>query len=230
MGNYGQMGVCAVRFSRLVNGGVPDYSNSSGAWCAIAAGQVAFAENTVAGDDINEKDACGQLQVIRKREDLPNRINLTQVEFLLSDPRMIELATESPTITLGGQVIGYASLARTGCVSISAREGVCMEVWSENWACTDLATDWPYIRTVFPKVFLNGGARTLQSGLSRVSLVGFGQPNALIDSGPAQDFPSDLVDLAGQYFKAEFYDDDLPDCGPDEEGVQSYLLLSSLSS
>lgn len=229
MGNFGQMGICAVRFSRLVSG-VPDYSNESGAWCAIAAGQLAFAEDVVSGNDIAELDGCGNLQVIRKYEDKARRINITQLEFLISDPRMIELATESPAITLGGETIGYASIARTGCVAVDPREGVCMEVWSENWECTDLATDWPYTRTVFPKVFLNGGARTLQSGLSRVSLVGFGQPNAAIGEGPAQDFPSDLQALNGRYFKAEFYDDDLPTCGPDENGLQSYLMLSSLSS
>lgn len=229
MGNFGQMGICAIRFSRLVSG-VPDYDSETGAWCAIAAGQLAFSEDSIAGADIAEIDACGELQVIRKYQDRPRRINITALEFLISDPRMIELATESPAITLGGEVIGYSSIARVGCSGITPREGVAMEVWSENWACTDLSTDWPYIRTVFPKVFLNGGARTLTNGLSRVSLTGFGQPNGAFGSGPAQDLPDDAQANNATAFKHEFYDDDLPDCGPDENGDQSYLVLSSLSS
>lgn len=230
MSNNGSISLCAVRFSRLINGGVPDYSNVAGAWCAIAAGQLAWSEDIITGDDIAEKDACGQLQVVRKYQDIARRINITALDFLISDPRMVELATESPTITLGGEVIGYSSIARTGCSGVAPREGVCLEAWAENWACTDRNTTWPYTRFVFPKVFLNGGARTLQSGLSRVTMVGYGQPNALIGTGPAQDFPDDAVANDPSAFKHEFYDLALPDCGPDEEGVQSYLLLSSLSS
>jgi len=230
MGNFGQMGVCAIRFGRLINGGVPDYSNAHGAWCAIAVGQLAYAEDQVVGADIAELDACGDIQVVRKYQNKARRINITALDFLIADPRMIELATENPTVTLGGEVIGYVAIARTGCSGVAPRQGVSMEVWSENWNCTALDTKWPYTRTVFPRVFLDGGARTLTNGLSKVAMAGYGEPNPKIGEGPAQDFPEDVELYANNGFMYSFYDDALPTCGPDESGVQDYLMLSSLSS
>lgn len=225
---YSEMSICALRVSRLVNG-VPDHNNVSGAWCAEGIGQVAYTVDVVAGDDVAEKDGCGQLQVVRKYQDLERRATISAIDFLSSDPRLMELMFELSTITLGGEVIGVIHQARTGCTGASPREGVCVEAWSENWDCTSLNSRWPYRRTIFPKATLRYNGKTMQSGLIRLHAEGFGEANNAIGSGPAQDFPATLTS-AKNWFAAEFFDDDLPTCGPDETGAQTYQRLSSLSS
>lgn len=227
-GPYTSMSVCALRFSRLTSDGTPDYNNSSGAWCATSVGQVQVTPDIVTGPDIAVLDACNQLAVVRKYDDKIRRVNVV-IELIARDPRLIELVTELPAITDFGQTIGYIGQLDVSCGGSTPRNGVAVEVWSENWQCTDLYSDWPYERLILPKAFLHLGAETKQAGEVRLRFEGFAQANSNIGDGPAQDLPADLA-AASNWAWSVFFDDDLPDCGPAEGGAQSYIAMSALSS
>jgi hypothetical protein len=230
MGDVQQMSICAVRGSRLVANGTPDYGNASGSFCAEGVGTLTYSFDVVTGTDVAELDGCGQLAVVRKYPDRLRRVNITALEFLTQNPRIPELFTESTGITAFGDVIGYITSADMNCTGAAAKNGIVLEAWSEQFQCADFHPDWPYVRTVFPKVFLRLSGKTLSNGAIRLRMEGFGQPNSNIGDGPAQDFPSDLAS-ATNWVHAEFNDDDLPDCGAsDDVGTHDYIAMSALSS
>lgn len=230
MGDVQQMSICAVRGSRLVANGTPDYANSSGSFCAEGVGTLTYAFDVVTGTDIAELDGCGQLAVVRKYPDRIRRANITALEFLTQNPRIVELFTESDAISAFGDVIGYITKADMGCTGAAPKNGIVLEAWSEQFNCADFDADWPYVRTVFPKTFLRLSGKTLTNGAIRLRMEGFSQANSNIGSGPAQDFPDDLAESTN-WVHAEFNDDDLPVCGPtDDAGTHGYRAMSALSS
>lgn len=219
--------ICALRVSRLDETGAPDYDNENGAWCATGIGSLAYSFEKLTGADIAETDGCGNLAAVRKYEDKIKRSNLT-LEFLTTDYRLGEILAEQPVITDGDDVIGTVVQAKLGCGVVTARHGVIVEAWAEQYQCADIHPTAPYRRFVFPKAFMTPAGGTLQTGLNKIRFEGFSQANNNFGDGPFLDLDAlNVADFPSltNWVEAELDDTELPDCGTGE-----YLALPAAPS
>lgn len=219
--------ICALRVSRLDATGSPDYGNPNGSWCAKDAGSLAYSYEKLTGADIAEVNGCGNLAAVRKYEDKIKRANLT-IEFVSSDYRLLEIMAEQAIIADGDDVIGTLVQAKLGCGVVSARHGVIIEAWAEQYQCADIHPTAPYRRFVFPKAFMTPSGGTLQTGLNKVRFEGFSQANNSFADGPFNDLdplnPTDNPSISG-WIEAELDDTELPECGTGE-----YLAIPAFAS
>lgn len=216
------IGACAVRVSRLLDNGTPDYGNSEGAF-AFCGGISKFEHDfeIEKGDNVFERDACGKPVVIRKYPD-----TVTQATFTLtmakSDYRLNEILGISTLLEDGGDPVGHAVLAGGGC-DTSDPTKVAIELWSELWDC-DVAADPPYMRAILPLCYLTPKGYTREGKVSLPVFEGFAQSNANFDDGPFGDL--DMLTGVTGWCYAEVDDDGLPTC-PDP---LDYIALPSGSS
>lgn len=219
--------ICALRVSRLDETGAPDFGNASGAWCATGIGSLAYSYEKLTGADIAETDGCGNLAAVRKYEDKIKRANLT-LEFVTTDYRLGEILAEQPVLTSGDDVIGTVVQAKLGCGVVTARRGVVIEAWAEQYQCADIHPTAPYRRFVFPKAFMTPAGGTLQTGLNKIRFEGFSQANNNFFDGPFNDLDAlnieDTPSLTN-WIEAELDDTTLPTCGTAE-----YLAIPAFSS
>lgn len=210
------LSICAIRATRLNANGSPVGGNTVGAVTLVGGiGSLKWTAQYVTGDDIAELDGCGNLAVVRKYQDRLKRFDV-ELDFLVQSHELREIIYDATLLTSGGNVVGHADLVDTACSAAAAKNGVCIEAWSENWECNQADAAFPYQRVVFARGFFTPSDGQLQRGANHVVLKGYAQPNTNIGNGPFNDFPSSLTSLSN-WARAAFDDTALPsastDCG-----------------
>lgn len=207
------IGVLAVRASRLDTDGTPDFGNSAGAF--VLCGGVSTFEHgfeTEAGSSIFQRDAAGNPCVNRKRVDDVKYTTFT-LTLCRKDPRFDELVLEDQATLLtdlSDYPVGSGVRASASCGSVSTRNGVLIELWSDLQDCDLPASPNPYSRAVLPRAYLTPQGFTREDGVSLPVYSGFATANANIGNGPFDDF--DLTEDVDDLIYFDFGDDELPDC------------------
>lgn len=206
------IGANAVRVSRLQADGTPDFNNAIGA-LAFCGGISTFEHDfeIEAGADLFERDAAGNACVIRKRADDVKRVTFT-LTMCRSDYRLDEILGVATSViqTPGLNVVGRAFQAAQGCGTPVVRNGVAIELWSEQWDCNTALAAAPYMRTVIPRAFLTPAGFTRQNGISLPVYKGYGQVNNNFGDGPFGDL--DLLASLTNWVMADLDAAALPTC------------------
>lgn len=210
MGPSSIIGAFAVRVARLTSDGTPDFDNPTGGFMlcgGISTFQHDFETDT--GEDIFEKDARGQACVIKKQEDLTKRVTFT-LTMCKSDYRLDEILEVAAAVEDGGEVVGRTFHPAAGCGSEGGKNGVSLELWSEQWDCDAPLAGAPYMRTVLPRAYLVPAGFTRQNGVSMPVYNGYSIPNPNFGDGPFGDL--DLLASTTGWAMADLDDTVVPSC------------------
>lgn len=209
----GQRSACIVRATRL---------GSDCSWVegdnnmVVAAGLVTLTmtPEVEEGTKFEPKDACGAISWTAEDPDVVKRYTL-EGEFNFFDYALKEILTNSAVI-LGNasspwedKVIGAASPGSNTTPS----NGAALEIWVKTAVgtgpCGDVADVPPYVRHVFPRVFLRPGDRTFANDPATMKVSGWAGPNGQWGEGPYGDWTG-ADPLPADAPHVELYDTDLP--------------------
>lgn len=131
-------------------------------------------------------------------------------ELCVLDAPVIEALAGGSVFTDGSDIVGWQATTEA-TVNVN---GVALEVWSMAWNGRQRATKdgnpatW---RTGFTKTTWQVGEITYENGFAKIPLTGVGEVNDQFLSGPADDWPQDLVAPWGYFLD-----------GPPPEGITGY--------
>lgn len=210
--------VCALRATRLGSDCAPLTGISDGA-VAVAIATINVTSDVQEGTKFEPVSGCGEVVYTAEDPDIIKRKNIT-MELHLQDFELFELLTDA-TVLLGasdgeyaGQVIGIEEPGP----STARGNGVALEVWTKTafgtGACAADGSNPPYVRHVFPRVFLRPGDRTFENAHAPLALAGTANANPQWDEGPWGDWPVE-GGLSGSTPHARFFDTAIPEssCG-----------------
>lgn len=201
-----QIHACRLRVTKLDATGAPA-PGASNAYVTDALASLEFGWETETGEEITEKNACGEIIVNYKAPDSIKRGTVT-INLLTPDPELEEVLTAGALLTEGAAV-GFAAPP----IGAMSEELVSVELWTKRINAGVLDGTFPYARWVYPKVTkLRPGNHThAQANLGR-SFVGEAHENENWGNGGFNDWlaASDRV-----YQWLPVADTDLPEvsCG-----------------
>lgn len=140
-----QVQACRIRVCRLEADGVP-LPGANNLYVSNALVSLAFAWQVETGDEITEKNACGETVVNYRGDDNLRRGNLT-IKILTPDPQLSELLSNGSVLTSGDRV-GYAA-PPLGPVNTDA---ISIELWAKRIRDGRLDDAFPYAWWVYPWV------------------------------------------------------------------------------
>lgn len=188
----GSARVCALRVVRL-DSTCAIVKGDNNAVVSSAIVRLQSSPEYDAGEELIQKNGCGDICLVVKNLDKLKRMNLT-MELCTRDMELIELLTGASLYTEGADVIG---LSRRG-IGASDPDPVSLELWTkaipsgQSGACTGVgATSW--WRWVYPRATFTLGDVTHENGIGLVSLTGFADPNPYWVNGPFNDWPADEI-------------------------------------
>lgn len=178
-----QVQACRIRVCRLEADGVP-LPGATDLYVSDALTKVAFAWDVLAGDEITEKSACGEIKVNYRGDDNLRRGNVT-ITLLTPDPYLSELLSGGDVLTGTSGAKGFAA-PELGPVGIDA---VSIEIWKKRIFEGRLDPTFPYARWVYPWVdHLRAGDHEHNSGNLPMEFVGEAYENDNWLDGPTQDW------------------------------------------
>lgn len=199
-----QFGACAVRISRLLTNGTPDYNNATGALC-ISSGINKFKHDfeIEKGKEIFEVDACGTPYVTFKLDDI-NKWATFELTLGRTDDRLTDILGLGTRLGPSNAPYGFTVDAGAGCQP-GAQRAVCIEMWRQRRQC-GVAMNPPYKRVVLPFCKLTPQGFDSADSVALPVFSGFSFPNANFLDGPW----NDLDELVGNsnFVYAEVLDDD----------------------
>lgn len=198
-----QFGACAVRLSRQAADGTPAYGNTSGALC-IAGGVNKFSHGfeIESGDEIVEKDACGNPVVVFKLDDKTKWATF-ELTLAKSDDRLPELLGLGQLLGPTNAPVGHTIDAAGGC-DPALQSSITLELWRQRKDC-QTAMDPPLKRVVLPGCKLTPQGFDSDASVALPVYSGICQVNGKFGNGPW----SDLDELVGKenWVYAEVVDD-----------------------
>lgn len=205
----GSLQLCRLRIANLEPNGVPD-PGAGNVYVTDAMVELGFELELSTGDDLEQKNGCGDICLAFRDCDRLKRLNMT-MQICRPDPEIFAMTTGGETQVDGETVKGFAPAA----VGAVCPNGVMIEAWTKAWDTSAQAVDHPYWRWVFGKTTWQPGPTTLNNGLLVPTLTGFGYENPNAHDGPANDIPS-YVDTDRLY--VVFRDTSMPEatCGASE--------------
>lgn len=184
----GSTSVCTTRFAVLESDGQVDVGDDM----MIVTDQtirVTFEPNLVTGEDMTQKNGCGEIHVAQKDLDVPNRYNIT-IQLTYPDPEIFAMLLGAPTYTSGGDVIG-AQAPPLGSIPDGQENGTSFEFWTKRVGAGGQAQDYPWWHFVFPKVRWQPASRTAELAPMVTEYTGIATENVNWFNGPANDWPLD---------------------------------------
>lgn len=172
----------ALRVSRLGADGAP-LVGPKNAYVTDAFMKASFTPEYTAGDEIEEKNAHGEVCVYYQGPDVMKRVSLS-LSLCNPDPALTQLITGGTLLLpqTGDDPLGYASPA-TG--EEGTPNGVALEVWSHAIVNGRPAPTNPYWHWVFPYAKLTfTGERAMENGRMGNEFEGWGLGNAEFGKGP----------------------------------------------
>lgn len=181
-----QIGVCRTRVASLdtdgtVLGGTTQYVTD-------ALLKATLKPNFEAGDEIKEKNGCGDVYVDFKGADSLLWYDV-EFEFLTPDPYLLGLIVPlSTTLTAAGGKVGWASPD----IGSQTSNKVSIEFWTKRVSGGALSSSFPYAQHVLAGVQnMRLGDRTIDANAQHAVVDGQAVDNANWFDGPNNDWPSD---------------------------------------
>lgn len=205
--------LCGVRVARLDDSGVPD-PGATNLYTTDKMVDLSLSPETVAGDEIEVTNGCGDVVVDFADEDREKWWNLNAT-MATPDFELLELLTGGILHTLAAD--GNVGFGVRSLRTASGHADVSIELWTKRVIDGILATDGkPYWRWVMPRVNnvrLDGDLNFQQDNLP-VSVMGEARENANWFDGPLNDFAT-LSDVSADRAWQYVMDSDIPDtqCG-----------------
>lgn len=171
-----------LRVSRLLAGGWID-AGASNLYTTDSAIEVVSTPVYADGSDLEQRNGSDEVCVSYKGPDSYKRHDLT-ASLCTWDAELLELLCSDNLITSAGNTIGaqFETDPNTAYV--------CIEGWQTVIEGGEPTGE--YIRTVWPRTRWRHGARTRNSGISTIPLVGTGFANQNVGLGPAGDWPTQM--------------------------------------
>jgi len=177
----------ALRVTKLGVDGTPDDTADCPVYITGGFIRFAFTPEYSDGDEIEVKNAAGEVCVYYKMPDTLKQITFN-LELCDPDPILTQALTGGDILADGTdptKAIGYAS-APAGAETTP--NGVAIEVWANAISGGKIATDLPYWHYVFPYAQMRlSGERALENGNLATVFEGRGVGNLAFGSGPALD-------------------------------------------
>lgn len=175
---------CAMRVARLDSNGVPTPGADN---LYVTAGLITLTATPEYrdGDEFEVVTACGALGVNFKDQNRLKRLGV-EMNIVAPDPELTELLAGGSVLT-DGTAVGYAA---PDLLTIANPNGVSLELWTKRLG-PDGAQDatYPWFRWVYPRVYLNVGAKNFQNGPMDNPFSGYAIENPNWYDGPMQDWP-----------------------------------------
>lgn len=170
--------VCALRATRLAADGTPlSGAGVTNGYVAKAPIMVKLTPDNQTGSELTVETGCGTLGGYYKAPDQLKKYNLS-FELTDLDAELIELLTDEPIVSAGGQTVGKTAKRVAAC-DASARHGVAVEFWTKKWdSCTIPTGNSLYWHWFLPWTFLQTGELSMQNDFMHVPIEGFLVENA----------------------------------------------------
>ena len=179
-----QVQACRMRVSRLEPNGVPD-PGANNLYVSTALITATLTPVYADGDEVEQKNACGDVCVNFKGSDSFKRIDFS-LQLCTPDPELTELLAGGSVLT-SGAAVGWAFPA-TG--SDPTPNGVSIELWAKRITSDgSLAGTNPYAWWVLPRVHLRVDAATFENGPHLPTFSGRAVENSNWFNGPLNDWP-----------------------------------------
>lgn len=178
---------CALRVARLDSNGVPT-PGANNLYVSDKMGTMTATPVYREGDAFESVSGCGDLVVSFKDQNRLQRITV-ELGLLVPDPELTELLAGGVVIDNGtpGGGVGYGA---PDLLVAATPNGVSIEAWTKRIS-QDGAQDatYPWWHWVFPRVYLDLGAKNFQNGTMDNPFAGWGIENPNWYDGPEQDWP-----------------------------------------
>jgi hypothetical protein len=195
---FSSLGACALRVAKLTSGGVPVPGASNG-YVSTALVSVGVSVEISEGDDLEQKNGCGDICATFKQPDRIKRLTLS-MDLCQLDTYLINFLTGAPMYTSGGLPIGWQFTP----VSSGLTTYVSFEVWSKAIDAGTQAVpaftspNAAYFHWVFPKTQWTLGDVTIENGIMTVPVNGFSTENSVLTAdGPFNDWPAAVAGSGG---------------------------------
>jgi|SRR6185369_3756382 len=181
-----QAHACRVRLADLDTDGVP-LPGSDNVYVSNALVIMSVSPNYTDGDEIEEKNGCGEVQVSLKGDPTLKWFDVT-LRFTTPDPYLAAMLSQGSVLSgFDGARVGFAA-PRLGVIS---GNGVSIELWEWRINAGDKDSDSPYAWWAYPKVKnlkLNPYEHSAGALLPEYVGQAFENPNWF--DGPLNDWPS----------------------------------------
>jgi hypothetical protein len=181
-----QLGVCATRVASLDTSG--KVAGGTTMYVSDALQKLTIKPNFEAGDEIKEKNGCGDVYVDFKGADSLLWYDV-EFEFLTPDPYLLSLIVPLSTlISASGGRVGWASPA----IGSQTSNKVSIEFWTKRVSSGALSSSFPYAHHALPGVQnMRLGDRTIDVNAQHAVVDGQAVNNSGWFDGPANDWPTD---------------------------------------
>lgn len=178
-----------MRFARLAAGGAPDPGDAAAMNLMVTKSFSRFQVTAVYtdGDEIEDKNACGEVEVNFKSSDSFKRLDF-EITLMVPDPYITSQLTGGKVLT-DGTAIG-AAYPPIGAVDEQNLWSI--ELWSKRINNGALDPDYPYAWWAGPQAQnIRVGDKTFESGTQLTVISGQMVENAAWGDGPLNDWPVD---------------------------------------
>lgn len=199
--------VCAVRVTRLDATGTP-LTGATDGYIAKAPIEAKMSPDNQAGVELTAENGCGTLCGYYKQPDQLKKYNVS-LSLCDLDNELIELLTDNPVVTDGGETIGQTS-KRVGACSNNIRNGVALELWSKRWnSCAPPTGADLYWHWFWPRAYLQTGDQDFKNDFMVIPIEGYLQENPNFGFGAWSDgaWPTGAGELEALWgvVKEEFF-------------------------
>lgn len=176
---------CAMRVARLEPNGVPD-PGANNLYVSNALSLLVVTPVYEDGDEIRQKNACGEVVVNYRDDDSLLRFDV-QLTILTPDPELMEMLSGGATMT-SGDAVGWKSPA----IGKITGNGISIELWSKRIDDGVLDAGFPYARWVLTRVKnLRMGEFRFENGPVVPQFTGQAYENDNWFDGPLNDWTGD---------------------------------------
>lgn len=150
--------------------------------------RIEFTPEYDSSTEITRKNGNGDLCVNVPAKRRLKQITIGALVICTNDPELEELLAGGTILTNSGATVGYQSPA---IGQDATPNGVSIEAWSRAIIGGAPAATNPFIRWVFPRVYLSPGATALEENAADPSFSGYANENPSWGNGPANDWTFD---------------------------------------
>jgi hypothetical protein len=173
--------------------------------------KIDFNPDMEAGLEISNRGASGNLCVVYRTPDLLKRLTI-ELELCVPDPEL--------EVLLSGGNVFYDTVDAKDVMGFQypklmidpTPNGVSVEAWTRYVVDGGQPADQPYMRWIFPRMYLRKGNRTIDVNSMATVFDGFAVENDGWGDGPIGDWPFDSTAVV-----AAMFDDNIP---PIQIGIQ----------
>jgi hypothetical protein len=193
----------AIRVTALNFDGTPAAGNPM--YVSDQLVKIDFNPDIESGIEVSNRGASGNLCVVYRTPDLLKRLTI-EVELCVPDPELEVLLSGGRVYYDETDVTAVMGFEYPKLMTDPTPNGVSIEAWTRYIVEGSQPPDQPYMRWVFPRMYLHKGNRTIDINSMASVFDGFAIENLAWEDGPIDDWPygSDAVVMT-------MFDDQIPE-------------------